>query len=142
MTIFTTTQAEAEEVMVLRVGKFMIAAGLDGLTSDGTNVDLQDPYNTALRHFGYASISSLEDADEESEFLVVMELRVLSTILTNYDDVDIKVGDRFIAFNQLAVRARQRYNDLLETAKEVYGIGERELIMGVFKTDINETPEA
>lgn len=141
-TIFTTTRAQAELAMLRRNKKFMVNADMDVVTQDGTNKDLEEPYESALRWMGLPDVSGLTDQDSEAEFLDVMQLQLLANVQANYDLVDTRVGERFTAFNNLAVRMRQRYKDLLEFAKETYGFGERQMVIGVMQTDINETPEA
>ena len=141
-TIFTTTRAQAELAMLRRNKKFMAQADMDVITQDGTNKDLEEPYETALRWLGLPDVSGLTDQDQEAEFLDVMQLQLLANVQANYDLVDTRVGERFTAFNNLAVRMRQRYKDLLEIAREMYGFGERQMVIGVMQTDINETPEA
>jgi len=141
MTIFTTTQAEAEIAMIRRNKKFMEAAGMDVDTDDGSNDNLIEPYESALRWLDLGSVSELVDSTQEQEFLDIMELYLLMDLFAWYDDVDIKVGDRYTAFNQLRVGIRQKYNAKVEFAKMSYGFGERELISGVFRTDINQTPQ-
>lgn len=131
----------AEISMIRRNKKFMEAAGMDVITDNGTNDNLIEPYESALRWLDIADVSALVDSDQEAEFLAIMELYLLEDLFAWYDDVDIKVGDRYIAFNQLRVGIRQKYKDKLAFAIQVYGFGERSITMGVFRTDINETPE-
>ena len=141
MTIFTTTQAHCETAMIRRNKKFMEVSGMDVVTDDGANDNLIEPYESALRWLNLTDVSAFIDADQEAEFLDIMEMFLLQDLFAWYDDVDIKAGDRFIAFNQLRVAIRQKYTMKLEFVKASYGFGERELVMGVIKTDINETPE-
>lgn len=142
MTVFTTTQAECEIAILRRNKRFMEVAGMDIKTNDGTNDNLQEPFTSALRWLDLADVSAFTDADQEAQFLDVMELFLLQDLFAWYDDVDIKAGDRFVAFNQLRVAMRQKYTMKLEFAKMSYGFGERELSMGIVGYDINETPEA
>lgn len=141
MTVFTTTQAQCELAMIRRNKKFMEVSGMDVVVRDGTNDNLIEPYESALRWLNLADVSAFSDADQESEFLDIMEMFLLQDLFAWYDDVDIKAGDRFIAFNQLRVAIRQKYTFKLDFVKAAYGFGERELSMGVVQTDINETPE-
>ncbi|KKL53891.1 hypothetical protein LCGC14_2270870 [marine sediment metagenome] len=141
MTVFTTTQAECEVAMIRRNKKFMEVAGMDSITVDGSNDNLAEPYLSSLRWLNLADVSAFVDADQEAEFLDIMEIFLLQDLFAWYDDVDIKAGDRYIAFNNLRVGIRQKYNFKLEFVKSSYGFGERELSMGAIQTDINETPE-
>lgn len=138
MTTFTSSRADTEVIMISRCKQFMNLAGMDIVTVDGTNPDLTDPYQTACRWLGISAVTDITEAAKEDEFLVVMELRLLQNMSAHYDDVDIRAGERFVAFNQLAVRMRQRYKDLLETAKTNYGYGEGQLEIGAIGIDINE----
>lgn len=141
MTVFTTTQAECETAMIRRNKKFMDAAGMDVDTDDGTNDNLIEPYESALRWLNLADVSAFIDANQEAEFLDIMELFLLQDLFGWYDDVDIKVGDRFIAFGQIRVAIRQKYTLKLELAKAAYGFSERELSVGRVGYDINEISE-
>lgn len=138
MTLTITTQAKAEVVMLRRASGFMDAAGMDIITSDGTNDDLQDPFEAALRWLSIDSVLALADEEEEAEFLAIMELRLLQNILSNYAKVDIRAGERFSAWGQLANRIRQRYQDALEAARDRFGYSLAALEAGVIQTDINE----
>lgn len=142
MTVFTTTQAQCETAMIRRNKKFMDVSGMDIVTDDGSNDNLIEPYESALRWLNLADVSALIDADQEAEFLDIMEMYLLSDLFGWYDDVDIKAGDRIVAFNQLRVAIRQKYTMKLEFVKATYGFGERELAVGRVGFDINETPEA
>jgi len=51
------TRANAEVILIRRVGALLTAADLDGTTVDGTNVDLNDPFASALRQLGHTAVS-------------------------------------------------------------------------------------
>lgn len=138
MTLFTTSRADTEVIMISRCKQFMNLAGMDIVTVDGTNPDLTDPYHSACRWLGISAVTDISEAAKEAEFLTIMELRLLQNTMSHYDDVDIRAGERYVAFNQLAVRMRQRYTDLFETAKMNYGFGEGQLEIGAIGIDINE----
>jgi hypothetical protein len=97
------TRASIETILIRRAGKVMTAVGLDGVTCDGTNVDLNDPAGYALRQLGYtvadlvnvsnADLASVS-ADEIDQLLDIAELRTLENALQNCDQVTISVGPR------------------------------------------------
>ncbi len=125
----------------------MTASGLDGVTVDGTNDDLNDPIGYALRVCGYSvsDISGVADtdlagvsSDDYDKFLDVAEHRTLVTILNNYDDVDISIGSRNERFSQIADRLGKRIESMERRLENVYGIGAGSLEAGHIVLDFAE----
>jgi hypothetical protein len=103
------TRANAEAILVRRAGKKMALVGF-AVTTLGTNPDLNDPIGTALMRMGksVSNISQVADTDlaglsmdEVPEFLDRAELRLLESILGNYDLTDVSLGGRNESFNQI-----------------------------------------
>lgn len=124
------TRANAEAILIGRLGTLMTEAGLDGTTVDGTNADLNDPFASALRSMGYtvADITNVSDVDlsalaeeDYNEFLDRAELRVLESIEGNYVLVDITAGPRSEKLSQLLDHVRARKDQLWEKIKEEHG---------------------
>lgn len=126
------TRANAEFLMEARLAPLLTAAGMDGTTVDGTNVDLSDPIARAVRDLGYevASAVLVADADvaqitaaQTSEFLDACELHTMNAILGNLDDVDITVGPRSEKLSQLAMQIERKIKRLLAAMGTAYGYG-------------------
>jgi hypothetical protein len=109
----------------------MAVAGM-AVTYAGANADLNDPIGYALRKLGYtvASITAVADTDlddvatdDHDKLLDVAELRTLETILGNLDDVDLRVGPRDEAFNQLADRLEKAIERKRTYLVREYGFG-------------------
>lgn len=142
------TRANVETILVRRCGSLLTAAGLDGTTLDGTNVDLNDPIGYALREMGYTvdDITAVADADVSSaanydKLLDLSELRTLENIQGNLDEVDITLGPRKEALGQLPTRLEKRIERLEAKVRKVYGIGVGTITAGVIKLDFAEHNE-
>lgn len=112
-----TTRASVEVVLLRRTGRMLTKAGLDGVTDDGTNVDLNDPIGWAVRTLGYPVADVTEVSSDEVEavpsgkvnaLLDLAELRTLESILGNLDLVSAQVGPRREELNDLARRLNER----------------------------------
>lgn len=134
------TRSEAERILVNRCGALMTAAGLDGITQDGANDDLNDTLGVALRTIGLSvgDISRVLDSDLSSvtdddidKFLDVAEFRLLQTIIGNLDDVDIEAGPFTAKYSQLARQLERRMSRLQDKLLVEYGIGGAILEIGV-----------
>lgn len=117
------TRANAETLLVRRIGPLLVAAGMDGATVDGTNNDLNGPIGWAVRYLGHttADITSITDTDmakvaaaDYDEFLDIATLQALESIIGNLDDVDIAVGPRSEKLSQLAKQAEGLMDRLLK----------------------------
>lgn len=124
------TRANAETILVARVGALMTEADLDGTTVDGTNADLNDPIGVALRRLGESvtDISDVADADlsgvaetDYNQLLDLAELRVLESIEGNLTLVDITAGPRSEKLSQLAGFVQNRKQQLTDRIREEYG---------------------
>lgn len=144
------TRANVETILVRRCGSLLTAAGLDGTTLDGTNVDLNDPIGYALREMGYTvdDITAVADDDVSSvstanydKLLDLSELRTLENIQGNLDEVDITLGPRKEALGQLPDRLEKRIERLEAKVRKVYGIGVGTITAGVIKLDFAEHNE-
>lgn len=121
------TRANTEFLVVPRVGPLMTAAGMDGTTVLGSNLDLNGPIGRAIRDLGHtvasailvadADIASVTDA-EHNEFLDRVTLHTLETVLGNLDDVDITVGPRSEKLSQLAAQVERKIARLREALGE------------------------
>lgn len=142
------TRANAESILIRRVGTLFTAVGLDGTTVAGTNADLNDPLGYALRRLGYAVASAVSVADTDVDdvsaadtdaFLDVAELRALENAhgaaLTL---VDISVGPRKESLGQMAEGLLQRMEAKRRQVEADYGIGAGELESGVLNLDFME----
>lgn len=117
-----TTRAEAEVELVARLGGWLVAAGLDGTTVDGTNASLDSPLAWALRAVEEDSVADVPSASL-SQFYDLAELRALLTIYQNYSKVDGKAGPVEGKADQLAQRMARRIADLRAQIAADYGIG-------------------
>jgi len=139
----TLTRADAEFLTIASVGPAMTAAGMDGVTVDGTNADLNGPLGRALHDLGHAvaSFVLVTDADmalvavaETGEFLDRLTYYTLEAILGNLDDVDLTVGPRSEKLSQLAAQIERRAKRL----RDAWGIGMAMVTAAVITTDIAE----
>ena len=103
------SRANVEATLVSRTAKKMSLVGFP-VTSAGSNTSLNDPIGTALLKMGKSvlNFSQVADTDllgismdEVPEFLDRAELRLLESILGNYDITDISIGPRSESFNQI-----------------------------------------
>lgn len=139
------TRANAEAILVKRIGALLTEASLDGSTVDGTNVDLNDPIGVALRQLGYSisDITAVADADlasiaetEFNELLDRAELRGLESIEGNLTYVDITAGPRSEKLSQLMEHVRTRKDQLADKVTQEYGTGS--LVAGYITMDFAE----
>lgn len=141
------SRANAEFMLIPRLGPIMTAAGMDGSTVDGSNLALNGPIGKAIRDLGYAvtSITEISDADvaqiteaQYDEFLDTATLHVMEAVLGNLDDVDIRVGPRSEKLNQLAEQVERKIKRLSESLVQNYGYGLATLETGVLTQGIAE----
>ena len=140
------TRANVEFLIEARTGPLLTAAGM-AVTVVGTNVDLNDPIARAVRALGHAVASAVlvADADvaavtdaETDEFLDFCELFTLENILGNLDDVDIKVGPRSEALNQLAEKVERKIERKMKSMERLYGYGMQEVATGYIRLGFAE----
>lgn len=124
------TRANVETILIKRCGRKMLAASMDGTTSNGTNDDLNDPIGYALRVMGYqvTDIAQVADSDlagvsveEYDELFDRAELRTLENIAGNLDFVDISVGPRREALAQLSNQVERAVERLQARINRLYG---------------------
>ena len=144
------TRANAEVILIRRVGALLTAADLDGTTVDGTNVDLNDPFASALRQLGHTVCSAvlLVDADlvslaaaDYNAFFDLAELRTKKNVLGNLTLVDITAGPRSERLGQLAEQLRKDIDALQDAIKADYNIGVGTLEAGIITLDFAEKDE-
>lgn len=141
------TRANAEAILIKRLGALLTEAGLDGTTVTGTNADLNDPIGYALRKLGQtvtaptavadADLSGL-GSDDYDEFFDLAELRSLETVHNTLTSVNISVGPRREELSQLADRVAKRIADKRAAMAEEYGRGLKPLEAGYITLDFME----
>lgn len=138
------TRANAESVLIGRVGPFMTKAGLDGSTVDGTNTDLNEPLAFGLQQAGYtvSDVTLVDDSDVSAvtntdwfKMLDYAEYRLLASLMTNITSVDVKVGPRELKGSQFGAQLRARFNALGTLLERLYGFGQSALVTGVINLD-------
>lgn len=144
------TRANTEFMIIPRVGPAMAAAGMDGVTVDGTNVDLNGPIGKAVRYLTHpvASAVLVTDADvaavtdaETDQFLDLATLYALEAVLGNLDDVELRVGPRTEKFNQLAEQLERKIKRMTKQLKDEYGFGMSTITAGYITRNIAEHDE-
>lgn len=147
------TRAQAEKLLIRRLGNLLTAADLDGVTNDGENDDLADPIAYAARQCALtvadvtaptdAELSALDVADSD-KLLDLAELRALENILGNYDGVDISVGPRRESLGQLRDGLLKRIAAKRTDILVAYGVGMPDAVIGsdpIYPTRANTNPD-
>jgi|SRR6185437_4426837 len=125
------TRADIESQTVARIGKLMTLVGLDGVTKDGTNADLNDPIRRSVRFSGYSVTDPalIQDVDlvpivdlEVERVYDLTELRTLETIWSNWSYVDMKASLQEQKLSQLTDRIEKRIEFLTERVRQPYGL--------------------
>lgn len=124
------TRADVETDLVSRIGAWMVAAGLDGATVDGSNLSLNSAIGWAIRQAGgtVTSPSAVADADVQTvtdyDLLTgLAELRALESVLGNYTAVDKKAGPVELKSSQLGDLIVRRIAQLTQWLRDTYSIG-------------------
>lgn len=134
------TRANVETILIRRSGALMTAAGLDGTTVAGTNVDLNDPIGVAIVAVGGSVTSRVLVADADvatvatasyDQFLDIAEYRLLQNISGNLSDVDITVGPRSEKLSQLATHLNKMLDRKKDALENQYGYNAGTLEAGV-----------
>ena len=143
-----TTRADAEAILIDRIGILFVEVGLDGVSVDGDNNDLNDPIGYALRQLGHsvavitlvadADMASLDDADID-HFLDVAEYRALLNAWTAHKAVDLKVDVYSESFSQLANRLLDMIKTKRAWIEAEHGLSQ--LTAGVLTLDFMEKDE-
>lgn len=141
-------RATAEYVLINRAGSKMSAAGMDGETINGTNLDLNDALATALLGMNItpSSMAAVSDNDisavsDVRQFLDRAELRILESISGRLDLVDITVGPRRESLSQLATQVEKAIERLTKKIEQLYGGGLGVLDAGVIGLDFAQSAE-
>lgn len=132
------TRAQAEAILVRRVGRLLTAASMDGTTVNGTNADLADPLAWAIGQAGgaLASRSAVTDADvatvsDEEQLLDLAELRTLESISGNLALVDVTFGPHSEKLGQLGDRVEKLIARKRKQVAADHGVGASALEAGV-----------
>lgn len=106
------TRANAEDIVVDRLGALMDAAGL-AVTVAGSNDDLNGPLSWAARQVGVTLASPVTvtdsdlsgiSSDDYDDFFDLAEWRTLKNIQGALDLVDVTAGPRSEALSQLSTQ--------------------------------------
>jgi len=132
------TRANAESIVVQRVGKLMTLVGF-ATTIAGSNANLNDPIGHGIRELGYTvtDITSVSDADvaqvpvaKYDKFLDYCEYYTLINILGNFDEVDSRVGPRSEKLSQTIQLLENKIARKKKMMDLLYGIGYANLSSG------------
>jgi hypothetical protein len=143
----TLTRATLEAILVQRTGPLLTAAGMDGVTMDGSNLSLNDPIGFAVRKLGLTvvNLANLGDGDltavpatDYDQLLDLAEYRTLESILGNLDDVNISVGSRSESLGQLSDQMEKKMERLAGRIQREYGLGVGSLSAGVIRLGFQE----
>ena len=125
------TRAMLETTLLRRCSSIMARVGLDSITSNGTNADLDDPIRIAMRDLGFNIIDPLVVADADlvpvtgvyiDRLLDASEMRILETCLNNLTDVNMGLGEERQDLGQLGIRLQQRINQLIDKMRRPVGV--------------------
>ena len=135
------TRAATEADLVSRAKKKMALVGF-AVTSAGSNADLNTPLATALRKMGKIASTPVSDADlagleddEINEFLDRAELRLIESILGNYDLTNYTTGPRSESLDQIAAELQKSIDRKEAFVKRTYGEGGPSLEGGNIRMD-------
>ena len=146
----TLTSANVEAILVQRCGAYMTAAGMV-VTVAGSNANLNDPIGYAVRMCDgtvtdYATVANADiltvDPTDYDKLLDIAELRLLDSIATNLDDVDLTVGPRSEKLNQLAQNLQAIMLRKADRVEKSYGIGAPLVGTGAIILDFADHNEA
>lgn len=141
------TRANVEAILIRRLGKLLTEAEMDGDTTNGTNLDLNDPIGWAVRQCGgsvanpvnvAASDVATIGAGDIDQLFDLAEYRTLQNISGNLASVDIRVGSRQESFNQLAERVEARITRKKAQLQQEYSFGLGTLEAGVINLDFQQ----
>ena len=144
------TRAYVENVLILRCGNLMAFAGLDNITVDGNNADLNDPIGWSLRLLDHSVTDpkTVVDADlavvpeeDHNALLDLAELRTLQSTLGNITTVSYKLGPRSENLSDLAKLLDGRIERLVDSIQDMYGLGASTLQTGMVQLDFAEPVE-
>jgi len=145
------TRAQVESILVRRCSNYMKAAEMDGETIQGTNADLNDPIGVAIRACdGTTTLpSNVVDADlvaidvaDYDKLFDIAELRILESVLSQYDKFGLKVGPRSEYQSQLVERLEPKLKRMQKRAELMYGWAAPTFEAGAISLDFAEHNEA
>jgi len=122
------TRSEIEVILIARLGTIMGFVDMDNTTHDGTNVDLTDPIDWALRQ---------TDGDDDCT-LDLAELRLVKNILGNLIFVDITEGPRKESLDQLRKGLEAKKANLEGYIEDTYGVGAATLSTGLIALNFSQ----
>lgn len=138
----TATRADIEQELVSRAGRWLTAAGLDGVTVNGTNASLNGAIGWAIRTAGGsvanpALVTSTDVATVTNLDLLLdlAEYRALQSVVGNYTAVDKKAGPVELKSSQLAAAMADRLASLRSWLLLTYGIGGGAFSVTLTRTD-------
>jgi hypothetical protein len=120
---------------------------MDGMTTDGSNLSLNDPIGFAVRKLGLTVVDLANFADGDlaavsatdyDQLLDLAEYRTLESILGNLDDVNISVGSRSESLGQLSDQVEKKMERLAGRIQREYGLGVGSLSAGVIGLGFQE----
>lgn len=134
-------RAQAERILIDRCGSLLTAAGLDGVTHDGTNLDINDPCLYGLLRLGHTTIGNLQGVTDDdlnaitnSEYLAFLDLAELRCLYNCQGAfavlVDITIGPRQERLNQRTGNIKKRIDSLEDRIEKDHGMGAGELEIG------------
>ena len=142
------TRAQLEAVLLRRCSTALEKAGLDYLTDNGKNPDLNDPIGYAVRTLGgtVADITEVVDADvsgiEAADYDALLDLaeyRALETIQNTVADlVSTSVGPQRQEFQQWGQALDSRLARLDGKIERIHAIGRATITAGVIDLDFME----
>jgi hypothetical protein len=128
----TITRANAESVLIRRIGAWLTFVGLDGTTITGANLDLNDPITFALLQSSYsvADITAVSNTDlsavvstDYSKIIDIAEFRALETVLQTFTESDVKGLSFSTNDDQFGKRVQDRIDKKVAALLALYGFG-------------------
>lgn len=124
------TRANVESVLVSRCSVMLTKVGMDGVTKNGTNADLNDPIRRAVRDQGMSVSDPVTVVDSDlsplSGWLIERlydsaELRLLETIWEHWTEVKQTISQGTIEAQQFTDRIQVRITSLELRLRQPYG---------------------
>jgi len=137
------TRSNVEQALLSRCAGIMKVVGLNALTMDGTNPDLNDPIYRALAFQGIfaSNMALVVDADlvnvadwRISQLIDAAEMRLLENLWGNWPYYSQKISQGQQEAQQLADRIQVRVKDLEERLRHPYGPGTAGVAVGRIAT--------
>lgn len=142
------TRAQVEKVLLRRCSTALEKAGLDYLTDNGLNPDLNDPIGYGVRMLGgtVADVTAVVDSDvsgvatdDYDALFDLAEYRLTETLYnTVLDLVDTQVGPQRQSLSQWAEALAAKTERLQMRIQQTHGIGGGTLSAGVLDLDFME----